>query len=89
MESRPAKQARVSAKGWVVIPAKLRRRFGLKPGATVDFKATDQGILVTPAAADPVETIYGKLAGKTSLTKGLLEERARELNREEKNVRAR
>jgi hypothetical protein len=55
----------------------------------VDFKATDQGILVTPAAADPVETLYGKLAGKTSLTKGLLEERARELKREEKNLRAR
>jgi AbrB family looped-hinge helix DNA binding protein len=89
MESRPAMQARVSAKGWVVIPAKLRRRFGLKPGATVEFEATDQGILVTPGAADPVDTLYGKLAGKTSLTKDLLEERARELKREEKHLRAR
>ena len=81
MASRPAMQAKVSAKGWVVIPAKLRRRFGLKPGATVEFKATDQDILVTPDAADPVETLYGKLAGKTSLTKALLEERARERTR--------
>jgi AbrB family looped-hinge helix DNA binding protein len=82
-------QAKVSAKGWVVIPAKLRRRFDLKPGATVGFKATDQGILITPGATDPVETLYGKLAGKVSLTKALLKERARELKREEKNLRAR
>jgi AbrB family looped-hinge helix DNA binding protein len=89
MGTHPVLQAKVSAKGWVVIPAKLRRRFGLKPGATVEFKTTDQGILITPGAADPVETLYGKLAGKASLTKALLKERARELKREEKDLRAR
>jgi AbrB family looped-hinge helix DNA binding protein len=81
-------QARVSSKGWVVIPATLRRRFGIRPGTLVQFQVTDLGVLVTAGAADPVEDLYGKLAGSASLTKALLEERARERKREEAKLRA-
>ncbi len=87
MESRQTLQAKVSAKGWVVIPARLRRRFGLRPGTKVEFQATDRGVLVTSGLLDPVEELYGKLAGKKSLTRVLLEERAAELKREEANIR--
>lgn len=31
-------KARVSAKGWIVIPAALRRHYGLTQGTIVEFK---------------------------------------------------
>jgi AbrB family looped-hinge helix DNA binding protein len=31
-------KAKVSLKGWVVIPAALRRRYRLKPGTVVEFR---------------------------------------------------
>ena len=34
----------VTSKGQVTIPKELRDRFGIKPGALVDFTATDSGI---------------------------------------------
>jgi len=68
--------AKVSAKGWVVIPAVLRKRFGIKPGTSVEFQETPDGIVLIPRAKDPVDELYGKLAGKTSLTDALLKERA-------------
>lgn len=46
---------------------RFERRWA-QAGGRVDFRATDQGTLVTRGGEDPVETLYGKLAGKTSLT---------------------
>lgn len=34
----------VTSKGQVTIPKELRDRFGIKPGALVDFTPTDSGI---------------------------------------------
>lgn len=76
-------KAKVSAKGWVVIPASLRKRFGLKPGTIVDFYEEGDKIALVPRSEDPVEAVHGKLSGKTSLTDALLEDRAEELMREE------
>ena len=33
----------VSNKGWVVIPAELRRKYGLKPGAEVRYRGLRRG----------------------------------------------
>ena len=41
--------------GTLVIPAKLRRRFGLKEGGMVVFEASDDGIHIRPAVAMAVE----------------------------------
>ena len=87
MESFNILKAKVSAKGWVVIPAVLRKRFGIKPGASVVFQETPDGIVLTPETRDPVDALFGKLAGKTSLTDALLKERAREAKHEEARLR--
>ena len=89
MERPNAMQAKVSTKGWVVIPAVLRRRYGLKPGMLVEFQEAGDRIVIVPRMSDPIEELYGKLAGKTSLTKALLENRAEELEREERKLRTR
>ena len=45
----------VGKRGTVVIPAALRRRFGLEEGSLVVVEFRDEGILIRPAVAMPVE----------------------------------
>ena len=87
MESPNTMKAKVSTKGWVVIPAALRKRHGLNPGSLVEFRELDNRIVIIPRVKDTIETLYGKFAAETSLTKALLEDRAKELGREEANLR--
>ena len=89
MESFELHRAKVSAKGRVVIPAALRKRFGIKPGASVLFQEAPDGILLVPEIRDPVDALFGKLAGEASLADALLGERDRETRREEANLRTR
>lgn len=74
--------AAISAKGWVVIPAELRRRYGLRPGQSVQIVDYGGVIAIVPALADPIADSAGMLKGATSLTDALLAERAEELDRE-------
>ena len=75
--------AKVSAKGWVVIPAPLRKRYGINPGTIVEFRESKGKITIIPRQGDPVDELYGKWANKVSLTEALLKNRAEELRREE------
>jgi bifunctional DNA-binding transcriptional regulator/antitoxin component of YhaV-PrlF toxin-antitoxin module len=59
----------------------------LKPGTIVELREEGDKILIVPRISDPVERLFGKLAGRVSLTKALLEERAEELEREETGLR--
>ena len=81
--------AKVSSKGWVVIPSILRRKIGLKPGMKVMVTEVDGKILLTPQEGDPVESLYGKLAGGESLTNALLKARKEDRAREKNKVRSR
>lgn len=47
--------SRIGKRGTVVIPAKLRRRFGLEEGGLLVAEAREDGILLRPAVAMPVE----------------------------------
>jgi AbrB family looped-hinge helix DNA binding protein len=80
-------QAKVSTKGWIVIPAPLRRRFGLKPGALVELQEAGDKIVIIPRTSNPIDELYGKLGGEVSLTEALLKDRTRELEREENKLR--
>lgn len=46
---------RVGKRGTVVLPAQLRRRFGMEEGAMIIAEAVDDGILLRPAVVLPVE----------------------------------
>ena len=87
MDSLDIMKAKVSAKGWVVIPASLRKRYGLKPGTIVEFRELGDRLFIIPKVSDVVEELYGKFAGETSLTKALLEDREKDLKREETNIK--
>lgn len=47
--------SKVGKRGTVVIPAALRKRFGIEEGTLVVAEATDEGILIRPAVVMPVE----------------------------------
>ncbi|MEA2008483.1 MAG: AbrB/MazE/SpoVT family DNA-binding domain-containing protein [Chloroflexota bacterium] len=73
---------KISQKGWVVIPAKLRRKYNLFPGS--EMHVVDYGgvLSLVPAMDDPIEEAAGMLQGDISLTQALLAEHREELRRE-------
>jgi len=52
---RERETSRVGKRGTVVIPAPLRRQFGLEEGSLVITERTEDGILIRPAVSLPVE----------------------------------
>lgn len=75
--------AKVSAKGWVVIPKDLREKYGLKKGTQVQVIDYGEILALVPLPDDPVEALHGMLEGGPSLTRDLLVERAKERAQEE------
>ncbi len=47
--------SKVGKRGTVVIPAALRRRFGIEEGSLVIAEDREEGILIRPAVAVPLE----------------------------------
>jgi AbrB family looped-hinge helix DNA binding protein len=50
-----AKPIRAGKRGAVVIPAPLRRRYGIEEGSLVIAEARPEGVLIRPAVAVPIE----------------------------------
>jgi AbrB family looped-hinge helix DNA binding protein len=69
----------LSQKGWVVIPAELRKKYGLKPGMRLQFVDYGGMLALIPEVANVVEATAGMLKGGGSLTEALLAEHRREL----------
>jgi AbrB family looped-hinge helix DNA binding protein len=73
--------SRIGKRGTFVIPAKLRRRFGLSEGTTVIAEETAEGILLRPAVTLPVEPYSSERRAEFLLSNATDEEdyaRARE-----------
>jgi AbrB family looped-hinge helix DNA binding protein len=68
----------VSAKGQIVIPAKVRKRLGMKAGTKVYFNIEGQNVLIIPIPDDPINAACGFLAGGKSLSKDLEKSRKEE-----------
>lgn len=74
-------EVKISSKGWVVIPARLREKYNLQPGDQVHVVDYGGVVSIVPAATDPVEHAAGMLQGGSSLTEALLEEHRKERTR--------
>jgi len=70
--------AKVSTKGWVVIPKELREKYGLRKGTQVQVVDYNDVLALVPLPDDPVRALHGLLEEGPSLTKDLMAERARE-----------
>lgn len=51
----------VTAKGQIVIPAKIRRRFGIKQGTVVSFIEENGRLVIQPITQDFIRTLKGSL----------------------------
>ncbi len=68
----------VSEKGWVVIPADLRRKYNLHSGAEVSVVDYGGVLALVPTMPKPIRQAVGMLRGRTSLTRALVREHRRE-----------
>lgn len=75
--------ARVTTKGQLVVPSRLRRKYGIKPGTKICFIERDKEILFQPVTREFIRGVCGMLKSGTSVTQELLKERARDKEREE------
>jgi AbrB family looped-hinge helix DNA binding protein len=78
---------RLSQKGWIVIPAALRKKYGLKPGANLQVVDYGGVLSIIPAMRDPIQQGRGLLKDLPSLTEDVLKEHAEELAREEARIK--
>jgi AbrB family looped-hinge helix DNA binding protein len=78
-------RSKVADAGRVVIPAELRKEFGLEEGADVVFSRDERGIRITPLreAIRQAQAYFSSLAPGVSLSEELLRDRREEAQREE------
>ncbi len=69
----------VTSKGQLVIPSKMRRKYGIKPGTRINFFEEKDGIKIIPLTSETIKANIGFL-GKDgpSLLKALMEEKKQE-----------
>lgn len=78
--------AKISTKGQVVIPADLRKKHHLEPGASVQIFEYGNLICLAPIVADPVAAAWGALPETPSLADELLQERRKDFSDEKPSL---
>ena len=72
----------MTVKGQIVIPSKIRQKFGIKEGTRIQVDIDEQAhrIILTPVTRDYIQNLRGKYKGKRLLTALAVEKkREREL----------
>ena len=73
-------KAVVTIKGQIVIPSKLRRKFGIKKGTQVYLYERDDEIVIKPITDEYIRSMAGVMGTKGKLLKALKEDKAKERN---------
>jgi AbrB family looped-hinge helix DNA binding protein len=68
----------VTVKGQVVVPAKIRRKFGIKKGTKIAFIEQNGKLLIQPLDKNYFETMAGILGTNGDMLKALMEDKKRE-----------
>ncbi len=68
----------VTSKGQLVIPSKLRKKYGIKEGTRINFYEEKDGIKIIPITAEIIEANKGFLKTGGTLLKALMEEKKKE-----------
>ena len=76
----------VTSKGQLVVPARIRRRFGIKPGTEVRFIEREGEIVFQPVTREFIRSLQGSLRAAGPATLELLRERAADRKREEERL---
>ena len=68
----------VTSKGQVVIPSKLRRKYGIKNGTRIHFYEVNGEMRIVPVTPELIDKNIGLLGTKGKLMRALLEDKKRE-----------
>ena len=66
------------AKGQIVIPADLRKKYLIEPGKELHLMEYGDVMYLIPPVDDPIKAATGILPGRPSLSRKLLEERKKD-----------
>ena len=69
---------KVLAKGQVVIPVSIRKKYGIQPGSKMQVFEYGNIIYLVPPSKDPIEQAMGCLPLTPSLSEELLKERKKD-----------
>jgi AbrB family looped-hinge helix DNA binding protein len=75
--------AYVTSKGQLVVPARLRRKYGIKAGTKICFIERNGEIVFRPVTREYIRSVCGMFKIDGSVTEELLKDRARDKEREE------
>ncbi len=75
--------SKVTTKGQIVIPKRIREKYGIMPATLIRWIEKKEGILMVPETEDPIIAARGMLKG-SGLLKAYLREKKDEKIREEK-----
>ena len=78
--------AKLSSKGQIVIPANIRKKYGLGPNSKVEIFDLDGQIVLCPIPEDPIEAAHGFLSSERSVSEMLKEAREEEKRFEERKA---
>ena len=79
--------AYVTSKGQLVVPSRIRRRFGIKPGTRINFVEEGDRIIFQPVTREYIDSfcgIFKQKPGEKSVVQELLEERRAEKEKEDR-----
>jgi AbrB family looped-hinge helix DNA binding protein len=80
-----AVSSKVTSKGQVVIPKKLRVKYGIRSTTAIRWIEKDQGILMVPESENPIVATRGMLKG-SGILKAYLKEKKLEKQKENKTI---
>ena len=75
--------SRVTSKGQIVIPKKLREKYGIRPSSSIHWIEKEEGILMVPDSDDPITSARGMLED-AGLLKAYMKDKKKEKERENK-----
>lgn len=68
----------VTVKGQVVVPAKIRRKFGIKKGTKIAFIEQNGKLMIQPLDKSYFESMAGILGTEGKMLKSLMEDKKKE-----------
>jgi AbrB family looped-hinge helix DNA binding protein len=80
-------KTKVTARGQVSIPARIRRDFNIEPESSVEWVVEDGNIKVVPLPKDPVAAFRGRGSGRYSTERLIVERRAEREDEDQKEKR--
>lgn len=76
----------ITVKGQIVIPAELRRKFGITPNTRIAIIDNDHEIILRPITKEYLKKLQGSLKGSGAL-EVLMEERRKDTEKEDAKFR--